>query len=153
MSVRTTEFVSVTSAGVDPPDPATSRAVGVGSMRASPVGEPPRVALGVGRPGDDEDPFAAVGGFNVGRGENPVAAHVPDRGQSLNDSGHSVAVVCSEQPRDVLEHAQSGVWVKVAESTCDVIEEPSFVGGSGASPGHGYRLAGEAGRENVDGLR
>src|SRR5690606_14661905 len=108
-------------------------------------------ARGVGsRPSDDEDALSAVRGTDVGSGYNPVASHVAERGQSLNDSGHSVSAVRSEQPRDVLEHEQPGSWVHSANSGCDVIPKPPFVFDAVPAAGHAHGLARETGGEHLD---
>jgi hypothetical protein len=71
----------------------------------------------------------------------------------VNDSGHSVPVVCREQPTHVLEHKPAGSWLHSANKVADVIEQPPFVVDAGAPAGRGYRLAGEPAAQHVDRLR
>jgi len=61
-----------------------------------------------------------------------------------------VPAVSSEHPGHVLEE-HVGSCAHSANLICEVIEEPSFVGGSGTPAGLGYGLAGQAADQEVDG--
>jgi hypothetical protein len=75
---------------------------------------------------------------------------IADAGQSVNNSGHSVPTVCSEQPWHVLEE-HDGSCFHSANESADVVKEPSVIVYSFALTSERYGLAGEPCGENVDG--
>jgi hypothetical protein len=67
------------------------------------------VTTGVGsKPGEAEPPLTTVRGASVGSSYKPVRELIAERGQALNDTGHSVPAIRRQQPRDILEHEQPG---------------------------------------------
>ena len=77
--------------------------------------DPISTTVGVGKVGGDEDTGALMACSDVGCAVNPIRSHVPESGQSLHDTGHSVPVVCRQQAPHVLEEQESRWPFHVAE--------------------------------------
>ena len=86
-----------------------------------------------------------MGCSNGGSWESPVGDAVPDVGQALNDSGHSIPVVCSKQPRHVFEEQDGSCVHAPINEAADVVEEPSLIVYSFALSSERERLAWEPG--------
>jgi hypothetical protein len=100
------------------------------------------VTVGVGQPGEDEDPVALVGGADVGCSQATPLRIEPERGQVAENRSQAP----SKETRDVLQHQVAGS--KVANASGNLRPQPPRVVLGPAGAGVGDGLAGEPGGHN-----
>lgn len=122
----------------------------VSSFRDQPRFASTSVVVGVGHPGDEPDPLAALRRADVGSGETIPPRIVPERGQISENFSEGTSVADGKQPWDVFQHDVRGS--KLAQNSSELGPEPPLVTLSTARSRCRPRLARESSSDDIDSL-